>query len=64
MLEEPNRILLPLATEMETADADHLSDARMQSFERTLMRLSSAVADRYFQQGANAAPAIKLASLA
>jgi len=64
MLEEPNRILLPLATEMETADADHLSDAKMQGFERTLMRLSSAVADRYFQQGANAAPAIKLASLA
>lgn len=64
MLEEPNRILLPLATEVETAEADHLSDARTQSFELTLMKLSGAVADRYFQQGANAAPAIKLASLA
>jgi uncharacterized alpha-E superfamily protein len=64
MLEEPSRVLLPLATEVETADAEHLTDARMQGFERTLMKLSGAVADRYFLQGAKAVPTLKLASLA
>jgi uncharacterized circularly permuted ATP-grasp superfamily protein/uncharacterized alpha-E superfamily protein len=64
MLEEPNRVLLPLATEVETAEAGALSAARMQGFERTLLRLSGAVADRYFLQGANAVPTVKLAGLA
>jgi uncharacterized circularly permuted ATP-grasp superfamily protein/uncharacterized alpha-E superfamily protein len=64
MLEEPSRILLPLATAVETADGGHLSVSAMQSFERTLLRLSGAVADRYFLQGANAVPTLKLAGLA
>ena len=64
MLEEPSRILLPLATDVETADAAHLTAAKMMGFERALMRLSSAVADRYFLQGAHAVPTIKLAGLA
>ena len=64
MLEEPNRILLPLCTEIETAEAGHLTPSKMMSFERGLMLLSSAVADRYFLQGAKAVPTIKLASLA
>lgn len=64
MLEEPSRLLLPLATEIETAAAADLTSARILTFERTLMRLSSAVADRYFLQGANAIPTLKLASLA
>ena len=64
MLEEPTRILLPLATEVETADAGHLSAKTMLAFERALMTLSGAVADRYFLQGANAVPTIKLAGLA
>ena len=64
MLEEPNRILLPLAAEVETADAIHLEAPKMLAFERTLLRLSGAIADRYFLQGANAVPTIKLAGLA
>jgi uncharacterized circularly permuted ATP-grasp superfamily protein/uncharacterized alpha-E superfamily protein len=64
MMEEPLRLLLPLATELETADAIHLTIEKMQAFEHVLLRLSGAVADRFFQQGANAAPTLKLAGLA
>ncbi|MDZ4054968.1 MAG: alpha-E domain-containing protein, partial [Phenylobacterium sp.] len=64
MLEEPSRILLPLATEIETADARNLTTAKMLAFERALMDLSGAVADRYFLQGANAVPTLKLSALA
>ncbi|HEX2817217.1 MAG TPA: circularly permuted type 2 ATP-grasp protein, partial [Phenylobacterium sp.] len=64
MIEEPGKILLPLATEVETADAQHLTPARMQAFERTLLKLSGAIADRYFLQGAHAVPTAKLGGLA
>lgn len=64
MLEEPSRLLLPLATEVETTDAAELTGDITQRFEGTLMRLSSAVADRYFLQGAHAVPTVKLAGLA
>ncbi|CAN7610300.1 circularly permuted type 2 ATP-grasp protein [Phenylobacterium sp. LjRoot225] len=64
MPEEPLRLLLPLVTELETADAAQLTVEKMQTFERVLLRLSGAVADRFFQQGANAAPTLKLAGLA
>jgi uncharacterized alpha-E superfamily protein len=64
MLEEPNRILLPLATEIETEDAANLDGERVLGFEETLKRLSDAIADRYFLQGANAVPTVKLAALA
>jgi len=64
MLEEPNRILLTLATQVETEDAAGLNADKMLTFEQALMRLSNAVADRYFLQGANAVPTIKLAALA
>ncbi len=64
MLEEPSRILLQLATDVETAEAGQLTTAKMSAFEHTLMRLSGAVADRYFLQGAKATPTIKLAGLA
>ena len=64
MLEEPSLILLPLATEVEIADAGRLSAEDMLGFERALMRLSGAVADRYFLQGARAVPTLKLAGLA
>ena len=63
MMEEPQRILLPLCTEVETSEAATLTIDAIQSFEKTLMRLSGAVADRYFLQGARAVPTIKLASL-
>ena len=64
MLEEQNRILLPLATELEIADAIHLTTPKVMAFERALLKLSGAIGDRYFQQGANAQPSIKLAGLA
>ena len=64
MLETPNRILLPLATDLEVADAGRLTAEKMLAFEHTLMRLSGAVADRYFLQGASAVPTVKLAGLA
>jgi uncharacterized circularly permuted ATP-grasp superfamily protein/uncharacterized alpha-E superfamily protein len=64
MLEDPLRILLPLATELQTADAAGLGGARILAFERTLLQLSGAIAERFFQQGANAAPPRKLAELA
>ena len=64
MLEAPNRIVLPLATRLETADAGDLDIDSMLEVERTLMTLSGAIADRYFLQGANAVPTTKLAALA
>ncbi len=64
MLEEQARILLKLATEVETEDAAQLTPKKMQAFETALMRLSGAVADRYFLQGAKAVPTLKLAGLA
>jgi uncharacterized circularly permuted ATP-grasp superfamily protein/uncharacterized alpha-E superfamily protein len=64
MLEEPNRLVLPLATELETADAHHFPVARVLAVERTLLKLSGAIADRYFLQGAHAVPTVKLGGLA
>ena len=64
MLEEPQKILVSLAADVETENAMDLDGARMLAFEQALMRLSSAVADRYFLQGANAVPTVKLAVLA
>jgi len=64
MPEEPTRILLPLATEVETADAGELDSEAIFEFEQTLLRLSGAVADRYFLQGAHAVPTARLAALA
>jgi uncharacterized circularly permuted ATP-grasp superfamily protein/uncharacterized alpha-E superfamily protein len=64
MLEPPGRILVVLATEVETADAASLTADHMLAFGDALMRLSSAIADRYFLQGANAMPTVKLGGLA
>jgi uncharacterized circularly permuted ATP-grasp superfamily protein/uncharacterized alpha-E superfamily protein len=64
MLEEPSRELVPLAAEVETADAQHLTAAKMLAFERALLQLSGAIADRYFLQGAHAVPTVKLGGLA
>jgi uncharacterized circularly permuted ATP-grasp superfamily protein/uncharacterized alpha-E superfamily protein len=62
--EEPSRILLPLAAELETADARTLNADKALAVERTLMRFSNAVADRFFLQGASAVPTVKLVGLA
>lgn len=64
MMEPTLQLLLPLATELETTDAAQLTVEKLQRFETTLLRLSGAIADRFFQQGANAAPTVKLAGLA
>jgi uncharacterized alpha-E superfamily protein len=64
MLEPPARILTVLATEVETADAAEVGPERMLAFENALARLAVAIGDRYFLQGANAAPAVKLGGLA
>ncbi len=64
MLEEPNRIMLTLANEVETEDAGELDEAKITDFEQALMRLSGAVADRYFLKGASAVPTVKLSALA
>jgi len=64
MMEEPLKLLLPLATEIETTDVGELTIDSMRTFERVLLKLSGAIADRFFQQGASAAPTLKLAGLA
>jgi uncharacterized circularly permuted ATP-grasp superfamily protein/uncharacterized alpha-E superfamily protein len=64
MMEPPARILRLLSTEIETAEAATAGPDIMRGFEDALLNLSVAVADRYFLQGANAVPTIKLAGLA
>ena len=63
MIEEPQRLLLPLCTDIETSEAAYLTVEKIRLFEKTLMYLSGAIADRYFLQGATAVPTIKLASM-
>ena len=64
MLEEPNRIVLTLASQVEIEDAGDLDEEKITDFEQALMRLSGAVADRYFLKGASAVPTVKLSALA
>jgi hypothetical protein len=64
MLEPPGRVLAVLATDVETADAAALNADRVRVFEDALLRLSGAIGDRYFLQGANAVPTVKLGGLA
>ena len=64
ILEEPSRILLPMAAQVETLNAAQLDPDTILAFERSLSRLSDAVADRYFLHGANAVPTARLTALA
>jgi uncharacterized alpha-E superfamily protein len=64
MLEEPGRVLVKLASAVETEDAGGIGAAKTLAFERQLMQLSDAVAARYFLNGPNAAPTKKLTGLA
>jgi len=64
ILEEPSRILLPLAAELETQDAGTLGADKVLAYEGAILRLSNAIADRFFLQGANAVPTVKLVGLA
>jgi uncharacterized alpha-E superfamily protein len=64
MPEPPRRILLTLGAEVETAEAGKLDEAAIRRFEDALLELSGAISDRYFLQGANAVPTVKLGGLA
>jgi hypothetical protein len=64
MPEEPSRILIRLASEVETARAGDMNPGRVLAFEQMLMKLSDAVAARYFLQGSNATPTKRLTGLA
>lgn len=64
MPEEPTRLLVRLAGQIETQDAASLDVQTALAFEQMLMTLSNAIADRYFLQGSNAAPTKKLGGLA
>jgi uncharacterized circularly permuted ATP-grasp superfamily protein/uncharacterized alpha-E superfamily protein len=64
MLEAPEKILLPLATKVEAGDAAELDVKELLFLEQSLMKLSNAIADRFFLQGANAVPTTKMAALA
>jgi uncharacterized alpha-E superfamily protein len=64
MLEPQTRKVVAMSCAVETEEAYDLTEDRIGEFERDLMALSGAVADRYFLHGANATPTVKLASLA
>jgi uncharacterized alpha-E superfamily protein len=64
MPEEPTRLLIRIASQIETEDAATLDGEVALVFEQMLMTLSNAIADRYFLQGSNAAPTKKLGGLA
>jgi uncharacterized circularly permuted ATP-grasp superfamily protein/uncharacterized alpha-E superfamily protein len=64
MLEEPSKILLVMAGQVEVGEAAALTADQMLAFEQALLGLSDAIAARYFLQGANAVPTVKLAALA
>jgi uncharacterized alpha-E superfamily protein len=64
MPEEPSRLLIRLASEVETARAGDLNPSRVLAFEQMLMKLSDAISARYFLQGSNATPTKRLSGLA
>ncbi|MDR3511531.1 MAG: circularly permuted type 2 ATP-grasp protein [Caulobacteraceae bacterium] len=64
MLEEPRRLILKLASDVEAEDAASLGAGKILAVEQRLMALSEAVAARYFLQGSTAAPAAKHTALA
>ncbi len=64
MPEKPTRLMVHLASQVETADAADLDTERAMEIERLLMAFSNAITDRYFLQGSNATPTKKLGGLA
>lgn len=64
MLEPPRRQVRMLAAAVETMTAIEAMAEVPIAWETMLLRLSNAIADRYFLQGANAVPTAKLAALA
>jgi uncharacterized circularly permuted ATP-grasp superfamily protein/uncharacterized alpha-E superfamily protein len=64
MLEEPQRLLVRIAADIEGEDAAKLTPAKALALEQRLMALSDAVGTRYFLQGSNATPTKKSTGLA
>jgi uncharacterized circularly permuted ATP-grasp superfamily protein/uncharacterized alpha-E superfamily protein len=64
MLEPQLRKVVAMSCAVETEEAYDITEDRIGAFEHELLELSGAVADRYFLQGANVTPTVKLASLA
>jgi uncharacterized circularly permuted ATP-grasp superfamily protein/uncharacterized alpha-E superfamily protein len=64
MLEEPRRMILGLSADVAVAEAGKLGTEAVLAFEQTLMRLTDAIAGRYFLQGAHAVRADKTSGLA
>jgi uncharacterized circularly permuted ATP-grasp superfamily protein/uncharacterized alpha-E superfamily protein len=64
MPEEPVRILADLSGRVTTQSAAAATPNVVFGFEEQLCRLSAAVGDRYFLQGAHAVPTVKLGGLA
>ena len=64
MLEEPERLIVTLSATIQTADARNLDAGAARDFEQILLKLSDAIGDRYFLQGAKATPTKKFGGLA
>ena len=64
MIEAPRRLAIALAAEIEIADAKAMTPETVNRLEGELESLSLALADRYFQQGAQATPKVKMTGLA
>jgi uncharacterized alpha-E superfamily protein len=64
MSEPPLRLLAPLSAQMDSEDAADLDEEKILALENALMHVSNAIEDRYFLQGANAVPTVKLVGLA
>jgi uncharacterized circularly permuted ATP-grasp superfamily protein/uncharacterized alpha-E superfamily protein len=64
MLEEPRRLVLKLAGDIEAEDAANLGGSKILAVEQRLMALSEAVSARYFLQGSTATPVAKSTGLA
>jgi uncharacterized alpha-E superfamily protein len=64
IMEEPRRLVLKLASDIEAEDAMSLSASMILTYEQRLMALSESIASRYFLQGSTAGAAAKLTGLA
>jgi uncharacterized alpha-E superfamily protein len=64
MIEEPRRLSTLLRAELETQDAEQITDQRILVLEQRLTALAEAIGARYFLQGAQHARAEKVIGLA
>ncbi|QUD90878.1 circularly permuted type 2 ATP-grasp protein [Phenylobacterium montanum] len=64
MIEEPLRLALKIAGEIDSEEAARLDAKKALALEQRLMQLSDALAARYFLQGSSATPTKKTSALA